>query len=73
MQRGRAPSGAARYHPRMAGPRWSTEAERRLKKVPFFIRPFVKRRAEAVARERGIAEVTSELLDEIKQREHRGS
>jgi len=52
--------------------RWSPEAARRLKKVPFFVRPFVKRRAEAAARERGIAEVTSALLDEIKRSEHRG-
>jgi hypothetical protein len=52
--------------------RWNPEAEKRLKKVPFFIRPFVKRRAEAVARERGLAEVTSTLLDEIKDREHKG-
>ena len=52
--------------------RWQPEAEQRLKKVPFFIRPLVRRRAEAVARERGLAEVTSQLLDEIKGREHRG-
>ena len=41
---------------------WSLEAEQRLKKVPFFIRPFVRRRAEAAARERGLAQVTSQLL-----------
>lgn len=52
--------------------RWRPDAEQRLKKVPFFIRPFVKRRAEGVARDRGLTEVTSELLDEIKEREHQG-
>jgi light-independent protochlorophyllide reductase subunit B len=51
--------------------RWHPDAEQRLSKVPFFIRPFVRRRAESVARERGCAEVTSQLLDEIKGREHR--
>jgi hypothetical protein len=51
--------------------RWHPDAEKRLSKVPFFIRPFVRRRAESVARERGLAEVTSQLLDEIKGREHR--
>lgn len=51
--------------------RWAAEAEQRLRKVPFFIRPWVKRRAEAVARERGLSEVTGPLLDEIKDREHR--
>jgi hypothetical protein len=52
---------------------WHPDAEKRLSKVPFFIRPFVRRRAESVARERGLAEVTSQLLDEIKGREHQGS
>ena len=50
--------------------RWHPDAEQRLRKVPFFIRPWVRRRAEAVARERGLSEVTSQLLDEIKRREH---
>lgn len=49
--------------------RWAPDAEQRLSKVPFFIRPFVRRRAEAVALERGLREVTSQLLDEIKSRE----
>ncbi len=52
--------------------RWNDEAKRRLKKVPFFVRPFVRKRAETVARKRGIDEVTSELLDEIKSKEHQG-
>jgi AdoMet-dependent heme synthase len=51
---------------------WDAAALDRLKKVPFFIRPFVKKRAEAVARERGLTAVTSALLDDIKGREHRG-
>ena len=49
--------------------RWHPDAEQRLRKAPFFIRPFVKHRAEAVARERGLAEVTSQLLDELKDKE----
>jgi len=52
--------------------RWHPEAEARLRKVPFFIRPFVRRRAESVAKERGLEEVTSQLLDDIKSREHQG-
>jgi hypothetical protein len=51
--------------------RWHPDAEKRLAKVPFFIRPFVRRRAEAVARERGLPEVTSQLLDDIKSSEHK--
>lgn len=52
---------------------WTPEAKRRLARVPFFVRPFVKKRAESVARERGLSEITSELLDELKSREHTGS
>ncbi|HJL16691.1 MAG TPA: hypothetical protein RMH99_13595 [Sandaracinaceae bacterium LLY-WYZ-13_1] len=52
--------------------RWTAEAKARLKRVPFFVRPFVKRRAQSVAKERGLDEVTSELLDQIKAKEHRG-
>jgi hypothetical protein len=53
--------------------RWHPDAEQRLSKVPFFIRPWVRRRAEIVARDRGLSEVTSPLLDEIKGREHKPS
>lgn len=52
-------------------PVWETEAARRLKKAPFFVRPFVRQRAEQVARERGMAKVTTALLDELKGREHK--
>ena len=52
--------------------RWNEEAKRRLKKVPFFVRPFVRKRAETVAKQRGLTEITSELLDEIKSKEHSG-
>jgi hypothetical protein len=51
--------------------KWQADAEHRLHKVPFFIRLWVRRRAEAVARERGLTEVTTQLLDEIKAREHK--
>lgn len=54
----------------MADVRWSEDAKERLARVPFFIRFFVKRRAESVAVERGLGEVTSALLDEIKSKEH---
>ena len=51
---------------------WEPDAEARLKKAPFFIRPFVKSRAEKEARARGHASVTCALLDELKASEHRG-
>jgi hypothetical protein len=52
--------------------RWNAEAEARLKKAPFFIRPFIKSRAEKEAKSRGLEEVTTALLDELKSSEHRG-
>jgi hypothetical protein len=53
--------------------KWTEEAKRRLARAPFFVRPFIKRRAETVARERGMAEVTEALLSELKGKEHTGS
>jgi hypothetical protein len=51
---------------------WEADAEARIKKAPFFIRPFIKIRAEKEARARGLAKVTTTLLDELKAHEHRG-
>jgi len=48
---------------------WTPEAEKRLARIPIFVRPFVRRRAEAVARERGLTEITPELLAELKAKE----
>lgn len=56
----------------MAQLTWTPDATARLAKVPFLIRYFVRLRAEAAAKERGLSEVTSELLDDLKSREHRG-
>ncbi len=64
--------GACKLPRMMSDVAWEPAALERLKKVPFFIRPWVRRRAETVAKERGLAEVTSSLLDDIKNREHRG-
>lgn len=52
---------------------WDYEAETRVKKAPFFIRPFIRMRAENAAKERGLAKVTTALLDELKSKEHKGS
>jgi hypothetical protein len=52
---------------------WEKEAQARLKKAPFFVRPFVRGRAEREAEARGLGRVTCELLDELKASEHKGS
>jgi hypothetical protein len=52
--------------------RWDADAEARLKKAPFFVRFFIKQRAENEAKKRGLESVSSALLDELKSSEHRG-
>jgi hypothetical protein len=51
---------------------WEAEAEARMRKAPFFVRPFIKSRAEKEAKARGLDKVTTALLDELKSREHQG-
>jgi hypothetical protein len=50
---------------------WDVDAEARLKKAPFFIRFFIRSRAEAEAKKRGLESVTCALLDELKASEHK--
>jgi nucleotide-binding universal stress UspA family protein len=51
-----------RAEPRM---RWTTEAERRLEKVPDFVKGQVIQSVEGNARQMGCTEVTSETLDRV--------
>ena len=46
--------------------RWSSAGEAELAKIPFFVRPKVRRNTEAFARERGIGAITDEVLYEAK-------
>jgi light-independent protochlorophyllide reductase subunit B len=41
---------------------WSDEAERELKKIPFFVRGKARRNTETFARERGVAHISLETL-----------
>ena len=45
---------------------WTGEAERRLERVPEFVRPMVRSGVERHARERGCREVTCEVMDEVR-------
>lgn len=56
----------------MSSIRWTDEAKQRIKRIPFFVRPLVKKRAEALAKERGLTEVTTEILAQLRQTEHKG-
>ena len=45
---------------------WLADAERELKKVPFFVRGKARRNTEAFAAERGVAEISIDTLYEAK-------
>jgi len=47
--------------------RWAPDAEKRVARIPSFVRGVVTKRVESYARERGIDTVTAELLDEIRR------
>jgi len=47
---------------------WSSDAEQRLKEVPFFVRPVVRRRIESLAAEAGRSEVDGAFYEEAKAR-----
>ena len=45
---------------------WTIEAEQRLKEVPFFVRPAVRRKIEKLAREAGLEQVDGTFYDQAK-------
>ena len=45
---------------------WSPQAETRLKEVPFFVRPVVRRRIEGLAAEAGLSEVDEAFYEQAK-------
>ena len=47
---------------------WTEDAERRLDRVPEFVRPMVRDGIERHAQERGCREVTCEVMDEARSR-----
>ncbi len=46
---------------------WEPAAEERLKNIPGFVRPMVRKRIEGLAAERGLSSVTTDLMDEAKK------
>jgi AdoMet-dependent heme synthase len=47
--------------------RWAPDAQARLQRIPSFVRGVVVRRLEDYARERGLTEVTVELMSEVRR------
>ncbi|TKS59041.1 MAG: hypothetical protein EWM72_02694 [Nitrospira sp.] len=50
------------------GMTWSREAEQRLENIPDFIRPMARKEIERVAKERGLATITTQVMDETKDK-----
>ncbi|WP_447978734.1 PCP reductase family protein [Candidatus Nitrospira bockiana] len=50
------------------GVAWTPEAEKRLENIPDFIRPMARREIERLAKERGAATITADVMDEAKEK-----
>ncbi|NJN58003.1 MAG: protochlorophyllide oxidoreductase [Leptolyngbyaceae cyanobacterium SL_5_9] len=47
---------------------WTSEAEARLKEIPFFVRPAARKKIERFAQESGVTQITVEIYEQAKQR-----
>jgi Proto-chlorophyllide reductase 57 kD subunit len=47
---------------------WTPEAEKRLENIPDFIRPMARKEVERVAKERGLATITAQVMDDTKDK-----
>jgi hypothetical protein len=47
---------------------WTPEAEKRLENIPDFIRPMARKEVERVAKERGLATITAQVMDDAKEK-----
>jgi Proto-chlorophyllide reductase 57 kD subunit len=46
---------------------WTTEAEAKLKEIPFFVRPAARKKIEKFATEQGVSEITVDIYDLAKK------
>ena len=54
----------------MTVPHWTPEALEKLKRAPFFVRPFAKRKIEAEARAQNLPEITAEFVEQLRRKQH---
>ncbi|MEP0909907.1 PCP reductase family protein [Leptolyngbya sp. GB1-A1] len=47
---------------------WTTEAEARLKEIPFFVRPAARKKIEKFAQDAGLTQITVEVYEQAKQK-----
>lgn len=48
---------------------WDSEAEKRIRKAPFFVRKHARKKVEAAARKLGETRITVELMEKVKKQE----
>jgi Proto-chlorophyllide reductase 57 kD subunit len=46
---------------------WTAEAEVMLKEIPFFVRPFARKKIEAYAKDNSIPQITVEIYEDAKR------
>lgn len=46
---------------------WTTEAEARLKEIPFFVRPAARKKIERFAQAAGETQITEEIYEQAKR------
>ncbi len=47
--------------------KWTAEAEAKIKEIPFFVRPFARKKIENYAQENGKSLITLEVYEQAKQ------
>ncbi|QOV22603.1 PCP reductase family protein [Anabaenopsis elenkinii CCIBt3563] len=47
--------------------KWTAEAETQLKEIPFFVRPFARKKIETYAQENSISLITLEIYELVKK------
>lgn len=47
-------------------PAWTTEAQAKLKNIPFFVRAQARKRIEDVAREQDVDAITAEIVEQVR-------
>ena len=45
---------------------WTTEAQMKLKKIPFFVRPQARQRIEELTRAANLEEVTADIVEQAR-------
>ncbi|AFZ57084.1 PCP reductase family protein [Anabaena cylindrica FACHB-243] len=47
--------------------KWTAEAEAKLKDIPFFVRPFARKKIETYAQDNSITLITIEIYEQVKK------